>query len=65
MAGHSGELDLTSMLKWKPCQGSELLLDKDIWTNSKGSTPMLSGQRITQLGLGLINLLLLHTRSRF
>ena len=27
------------MLKWQPCQGSELLLDKDMWIDSKGSTP--------------------------
>ena len=26
--------DLTSMLKQQPCQGSELLLDKNIWTDS-------------------------------
>ena len=49
--------DLTSMLKWQPCQGSELLLDKGIRTDSKGSTHMPSGPRIMQLGLELINLI--------
>ena len=47
------------MLKWQPCQGSELLLGKDIWTDSKGSTPMPSGPRIVQLGLELISLITL------
>ena len=47
------------MLKWQPCQGSELLLGNDIWTDSKGSTPMPSGPRIVQLGLELINLITL------
>ena len=51
--------DLTSMLKWQPCQGSELLLGKDVWTDSKGSTPMPLGPRIMQLGLELINLITL------
>ena len=37
---------------------SELLLDKDIWTDLKGSTPMPSGPRIMQLGLELINLII-------
>ena len=31
-------------------------LDKDIWTGSKGFTPMPLGPRIMQLGLGLNNL---------
>ena len=31
-------------------------LDKDIWTDSKGFTPMPLGRRIMQLGLGLNNL---------
>ena len=39
-----------------PCQGSELPLDKDIWTDSKGFTPMPLGPRIMQSGLGLNNL---------
>ena len=39
------------MLKWQPCQGAELLLDKDIWIDSKESTPLPSGTRIMQLGL--------------
>ena len=44
------------MLKQQPCQGSELPLDKDIWTDSRGFTPMPLGPRIMQLGLGLNNL---------
>ena len=43
------------MLKWQPCQGSELPLDKDIWTDSRGFIPMPLGLRIMQLGLELIN----------
>ena len=27
--------DLTSMLMWQPCQGLELLLGKNIWTDSR------------------------------
>ena len=39
-----------------PCQGLELLLGKDIWTDSRGFTPMPLGLKNMQLGLGLINL---------
>ena len=49
--------DLTFILKYQPCQGSELLLDKDIWTDSKGSTPLPLELGIMQLGLDLINLI--------
>ena len=38
-------------------QGSELLLNKDTWTDSNGSTPMPLGLGIMQLGLELINLI--------
>ena len=38
------------------CQGLELPLGKDIWTDSRGFTPMPLGLRIMQLGLELINL---------
>ena len=41
------------MLKFQPCQGSELPLGKDIWTDSKGFTPMPLQLRIMQLGLEL------------
>ena len=44
------------MLKEQPCQGLELPLGKDIWTDSRGFTPMPLGLRIMQLGLELINL---------
>ena len=44
------------MLKKQPCQGSELPLGNDIWTDSKGFTPMPLGLRIMQLGLELNNL---------
>ena len=45
-----------SLLKYQPCQGSELPLSKDIWTDSKGFTPMPLGLRIMQSGLELNNL---------
>ena len=38
------------------CQDLYLSLGKDIWTDSRGFTPMPLGLRIMQLGLGLINL---------
>ena len=40
-----------SVLKKQLCQGSELLLGKDIWTDSQESMPMPLGLRIMQLGL--------------
>ena len=58
-------LTMVGQLQWlftlgsfdkQPCQGLELPLDKDIWTDSKGFTPMPFGPRIMQLGLGLNNL---------
>ena len=48
----------------QPCQGSELLLGKDIWIGSKGSTLMPSGPRIMQLGLELINLITLSYQTK-
>ena len=47
--------DLISMLMQQPCQDSELLLGKDIWTDSKESMLMPFGLRIMQLGLELTN----------
>ena len=44
------------MLKYQPCQGLELPLGKDIWTDSRGFPPLPLGLRIMQLGLELINL---------
>ena len=41
-----------------PVATTELLLGKDIWTDSKGFTPMPSGPRIMQLGLELNNLII-------
>ena len=49
-----GRFDLHAQVA---CQGSELLLDKDIWTDSKGSNPIPLGLGIMQLGLELINLI--------
>ena len=37
----------------QPCQDSELLLDKDVWIDSKGSMLMPLGLKIMQLGLEL------------
>ena len=42
--------DLTFMHMQQPCQNSELLLDKEIWIDSKGCMLMPFGLRITQLG---------------
>ena len=50
-----GRFDLHAQVASIP--GSELLLEKDIWTDSKGSTPMLLGLGIMQLGFELINLI--------
>ena len=52
------------MLKWQPCEGLELLLGKEIWIVSNGSTPMPSGPRIMQLGLELINLITLSYENK-
>ena len=41
------------MLKYQPCQNSELPPDKDIWTDSKESMPMPLGLRSMQLGLDM------------
>ena len=40
----------------QPCQDSELLLDENIWIDSKGSMLMPLRLRIVQLGLELTNL---------